>query len=240
MTLFVLRERLGPVDLAFTGRGDGVAAATSGLDLALREGSEVAESWRRVLADFAPDGATRVDMRQVHGNRVEVVTGASTPPPECDALVTDTPGLVLVVRTADCVPVLLADPEVGVVGAAHVGRVGLALDVLTPTIRAMHDLGARSVHAWVGPHVCGRCYEVPEPMQAEVEAAVPGTASTTRAGTPALDLAAGVRRQLAAAGVTAVVEEGSCTLESSRMHSFRRDGVLSGRQAGLVRVRRTP
>jgi hypothetical protein len=134
------------------------------------------------------------------------------------------------------VPVLLADAEAGVVGAAHAGRPGLAAGVVPATLARMRDLGASVVTAWVGPHVCGACYEVPEEMRDEVGALVPEAVATTSWGTPSLDLGAGVRAQLAAGGVS-VVDAARCTRESPDLYSYRRDGLRAGRQAGLVRIR---
>ena len=153
--------------------------------------------------------------------------------PVADAMVTRLPGVALCIRIADCVPVLLADPAARVVGAAHAGRVGLAAGVLDATVEAMRELGARRITAWVGPHVCGRCYEVPRAMADEVAALVPETRSTTRHGTPALDLGAGCEAQLGRAGIP-VTRVGGCTMEDPTLHSHRRDGVGSGRLGAFV------
>ena len=126
-------------------------------------------------------------MHQVHGADVAVVPGAgpaTAGPPTCDALVTTDTGVALLARAADCVPVLLGDPDAGVVAAVHSGRHGLAAGVVPAAVARMRDLGARRVTAWVGPHVCGACYEVPEEMRDEVAAAVPEAWSTTRWDTP--------------------------------------------------------
>lgn len=157
------------------------------------------------------------------------------PRASADGLVTDEAGVVLLVRAADCVPVLLADADAGVLGAAHAGRPGVAAAVVPHTVEAMRDLGARAITAWIGPHVCGACYEVPVDLQDEVAALVPATRATTSWGTPALDLGAGVRSQLDAAGVT-VVDVSACTRESPDLFSYRRDGAASGRLAGLIRI----
>ena len=154
-----------------------------------------------------------------------------------DGLVTAEAGVTLSVRAADCVPVLLADVDAGVIGACHCGRPGVVAGIVPATVAAMRDLGAGSVTAWVGPHVCGRCYEVPQDLQDEVAAVEPGTRTTTSWGTPALDVGAGVRAQLEREGVE-VVDLSRCTRESPDLYSYRRDGTLSGRQAGLIR--RTP
>jgi len=229
------------VDLAFTDRHGGVSSAPfDSLNLALT-GPDAetarAENLRRVLADFAP-GAVLADLHQVHGDTVHVVarTTPAAAPPHADGIVTAEPDVVLMVRAADCVPVLFADPEAGVVGAAHAGRLGLAAGVVHRTVARMRELGATELTAWIGPHVCGSCYEVPAALQAEVGAVVPTSVATTSWGTPALDLGAGVRAQLEEARV-AVVDVARCTRESDDLYSFRRDGVHAGRLAGLVRLR---
>lgn len=172
---------------------------------------------------------------QVHGDDVATI-GADDDTgrlPVADALVTTQRRTALMVRVADCVPVLLADAAAGVVGAAHTGRRGVELDVVARTVERMRALGAADVHAWIGPHICGGCYEVPAEMREEVAAVVPQAYAETTWGTPSLDLGAGVAAQLAAVDV-AVTMVGGCTLEDDRFHSYRRDGQESGRIAGLV------
>ena len=176
-------------------------------------------------------------LHQVHGDDVLAVDAPGPAPlddvPAGDALVTTTRGVGLMIRVADCVPVLLADADAGVVGAVHAGRPGLALGIVARAVERMRQAGAARLVAWVGPHVCGGCYEVPEEMRAEVSALVPAAYAETTWGTPALDIGAGVRAQLAVAGVEAV-EVGGCTREDPRLHSYRRDGAAAGRLAGLV------
>ncbi len=185
-----------------------------------------------LLEDFSP-GCEVADLSQVHGATV-VVADPAAPRPEADGVVTDRADVVLVVRAADCVPVLLADADAGVLGAAHAGRPGVAQGVVPATVAAMRDLGARDVTAWIGPHVCGACYEVPADLQSEVAALVPATRATTSWGTPSLDLGTGVRSQLEADGVR-VVDAAACTRESPDLYSYRRDGSGSGRLAGVIR-----
>jgi YfiH family protein len=173
-------------------------------------------------------------MHQVHGTDVLVVEewDAPTWDPHVDALLTAEPGRALLARAADCVPVLLA-ADTGVVGAVHAGREGVRRGVVPAALERLRALGADRVRAWIGPHICGRCYEVPEPMRAEVAAAVPATYAVTSWDTAALDLGAGVRAQLEAADCT-VVEVGGCTRELPALHSFRRDGAGAGRMAGVI------
>ncbi|CAM3713201.1 peptidoglycan editing factor PgeF [Nocardioides zeicaulis] len=180
-------------------------------------------------------GATPVLMHQVHGaDVVRVDDPAEATAPTCDALYTSRPEVVLLARAADCVPVLLADPAGGWVAAVHSGRPGLADGVVPATVEALRREGAEPSVAWIGPHVCGRCYEVPADLQEEVAAKVPEARSTTSWGTPALDLGAGVRAQLAAAGVDDVRVVGVCTREDDAWPSYRRDGTAATRFAGAI------
>ena len=238
--MYAHRGSLGPVDLAFTDRYGGVSAAPfDSLNLALTGDDDpgaIAENQRLVLADFAP-GADLVGMHQVHGADVAVLGGGGQGDlPRCDGLVTTRPARVLMTRAADCVPVLLADPGARVIGAVHCGRPGLAARVVPAAVATMRAQGAVTITAWVGPHVCGSCYEVPGEMQAEVGAIEPAAIATTSWGTPALDIGAGVRAQLERDGVT-VVDVSRCTRESSDLYSHRRDGARAGRLAGLIRLR---
>lgn len=181
-------------------------------------------------------GVTLVTLRQVHGTTVLDVDEANhgrAAHTAGDALVTASRGLGLAVRVADCVPVLFADAAVGLVGAAHAGRVGLAAGVLQATVARLRERGAQELRAWIGPHVCGECYEVPAAMAADLAETIPELASRTRWGTAGLDLGRGARAILAREGIEASVVPG-CTLTTPRLHSYRRDGVLAGRQAGVV------
>ena len=177
---------------------------------------------------------------QVHGRSAAVLDELPDGPAAgVDALVTRRPDLALVVLAADCLPVLLADGQAGVVAAAHAGRAGLAAGVLQETLRALAELGARPerTRAVLGPAVCGRCYELPDELADEVEQQVPGSRSTTRAGTAGVDLRAGAERLLRSAGVEQVTSVGGCTVEQpERYYSYRRDRT-TGRHAGVVRLR---
>lgn len=183
----------------------------------------------------AAAGVRFARLTQVHGDDVVHAVGPMgfDEVPTGDALVSATPGIGLMVRVADCVPVLLADPGAGVVGAVHAGRPGMVLDVVGRAVDSMRGLGAERLVGWLGPHVCGRCYEVPAEMRDDVSLQVPESRAETSWGTPALDIGAGVRAQLVRAGVE-VVEVGGCTREDPTLHSYRRDGARSGRIAGLV------
>jgi YfiH family protein len=198
----------------------------------------VASNRARLAHEFGVPSDHLAFMSQVHGSAVAVVDGPQqpgAPAPTADALVTGQPGLALVVLVADCAPVLLTDPTAGVVAVAHAGRRGMVGGIVAATLAAMRGLGAQpgTTAALVGPAICGRCYPVPESLQAEVIAVEPAARSTTRSGGAALDIRAGVVAQLEAAGVTAIEVDPTCTAESGRLYSYRRDGV-TGRFAGLV------
>ncbi|MFA9445437.1 polyphenol oxidase family protein [Egicoccus sp. AB-alg6-2] len=193
-----------------------------------------AEVGRRI--GFAP--ATWVTMHQVHGAEVAVVDGDTPAGAELrgvDALVTAQPGRPLAVAVADCVPVLLAGA--GAVAAVHAGRRGVQDGVVAAALDTLAGLGAgpETVRAAVGPAIGGCCYEVPEPMHAEVVANEPAADATTTWGTPALDLPAAVDAQLRAAGVPTVRRTDGCTRCDPQQRWFsHRSDPGTGRQFGLV------
>ncbi|MEN8653278.1 peptidoglycan editing factor PgeF [Streptomyces sp. 21So2-11] len=231
---------------AFTDRWGGVSAVPYA---ELNLGGAVGDESAAVLAnrDIAAkalglDPSLVVWMNQVHGREVAVVDGpwgadtaGTAHIPAVDAIVTARRGLALAVLTADCAPVLLADPVAGVVAAAHAGRPGLVAGVVPAAVEAMITLGAQPsrITARTGPAVCGRCYEVPAQLRAEVADAVPEAWSETSWGTPAVDVSAGVHAQLEALGVRDRQLSPVCTLESGDHFSYRRDRT-TGRLAGYV------
>jgi YfiH family protein len=225
--LFQWRAEIRPgVSVAFTDIDGG--------NLALHVGDDPGEVGRRRSAlertiGIAPHGLRF--MNQVHGTAVAVMERDS-PAPEADAMVSR--GLPLAVMVADCIPVLLVGESAGgpVLAAVHAGRPGLANGVIPAAVDSMEVLGATGIRAWLGPSICGDCYEVPAPLQSEVAARVPASRSTTSWGTPGLDLPAGARSQLEQAGV-GVEYTGPCTLETPSLFSYRRN-KNTGRFAGVV------
>jgi YfiH family protein len=227
---------------AFTDRWGGVSAVPyEELNLGGSVGDDPASvlSNRELAAgSLGLDPARVVWMNQVHGRDVAVVDGpwaADEEIPAVDGVVTARRGLALAVLTADCTPVLLADPVAGVVGAAHAGRPGMVAGVVPATVEAMIALGAEAsrITARTGPAVCGRCYEVPAAMRDEVAAVVPEAYAETGWGTPAVDVTAGVLAQLDALGVRDRRASRVCTRESRDHYSYRRDRT-TGRLAGYV------
>lgn len=197
----------------------------------------VAENRSRVTAALDLEPGRLVFMRQVHGRVVaEVTDPGRVHETEADALVTRSPDLGLAVMVADCLPVLLADEEAGVVAVAHIGRAGLREGLLAETIAAMRDLGATAVHGTLGPGICAGCYEVSQKVHDEVTAVIPRASARSTAGTPALDIPSGAIAQLAALGVSSTGGQG-CPRELPGQFSYRRDG-RTGRFAGIV-VRRS-
>lgn len=191
---------------------------------------------RRLAAGIGLPFERLVWMEQIHSRNVTVVDGPVDGVVEAtDALVTDVPNLALVTLSADCVPVLLSDDEAGVIAAVHAGRVGARIGIVPRVLDAMVAKGAavERIGAFLGPAASGRQYEVPAAMRADVERHLPGSASKTVRGTPGLDLRAGLRRQLLAAGVSGVAEDPRCTIEDRALFSHRREG-RTGRLAGVI------
>lgn len=236
--LEVLEVDLGDgVHAGFSSRSGGVSAGPYD---SLNLGYHVDDDWdhafanRDILGRWL--GAPVTFTRQVHGADVaEVDRYRPNMKRQADSLVSTSCGVGIGVMVADCVPVLLADAAAGVVATAHAGRPGLVAGVVPEAVAAMVARGARAeaIRAALGPSVCGRCYEVPDQMREDVEAAVPGSAGTTSWGTPSVDIAAGVMNQLSTAGVTSVERVEICTYEDQRYFSYRRDGV-TGRFAGVI------
>lgn len=222
---------LGPAATGmFTTRAGGVSAPPyRGLNLGGMSGDDpqaVARN-RQIAAQALGAPITFAD--QVHGIGV---LGPEQTDGEADVVLgTDRAVGVLV---ADCVPVLLVDRTEGLAAAVHAGRPGMMSGVVTATVRRLRELGASTLEAVVGPSVCPRCYEVPEPMRSQAAEVEPVAASVTREGTPAVDVGAGVVEQLTREGVQVTWLPG-CTRERDDLYSYRRDGA-TGRFAGVIRL----
>ncbi len=242
--VFLWRERSGGLDRAVTDRHGGDSAApfaSFNLGGHVGDTAQAVEANRQALADaLAVPRDDLLFMQQCHGREVVAATGPwAGPPPQCDALVTDRAGLALAALVADCVPVLLADPGAGVVGAVHAGRPGLAAGVVDAALDAMADLGARAVEAVVGPSVCGRCYEVPPQLREDVATEHPSARTVSWTGTPALDIGAGVVARLHERGARVVWVPG-CTREHPDLYSFRRSGATGRFAATILRYAAHP
>ena len=191
---------------------------------------------RRLAREIGVEPDHLVWMEQIHSRNVTVVTEPTDEViPVTDALVTTVPGLALATLSADCVPVLLSDEEAGVIAAVHAGRIGARIGIVPRVLAEMVRQGAdvSRIGAFLGPAASGRQYEVPAAMRADVEKHLPGSATRTEKGTPGLDLRAGLRKQLLAAGVSGVAEDPRCTSEDRALFSHRRES-LTGRQAAVI------
>ncbi|MEU6662929.1 peptidoglycan editing factor PgeF [Streptomyces sp. NPDC046821] len=236
------RDHASGAHFAFTDRWGGVSAAPYeelNLGGAVGDDSAAVLANRKTAAEsLGLDPAHVVWMNQVHGPDVAVVDGPWGSPediPSVDAIVTARRGLALAVLTADCTPVLLADPVAGIAAAAHAGRPGMIAGVVPAAVAAMVELGAdpARIVARTGPAVCGKCYEVPGAMRAEVAAVEPAAYAETSWGTPAVDVTGAVHAQLERLGVRDRHKSPVCTLESHDHFSYRRDRT-TGRLAGYV------
>ena len=251
MTIAPIRAAaLAALPHGFLGREGGVSTGVhAGLNVGL--GSEddrvaVRENRRRAAEAVAP-GAALVTLHQVHSAEA-VAVSAPFPDearPHADALVTDRPGLLLGILTADCTPVLLADPQAGVVGAAHAGWKGALGGITDAAIAAMEALGARRerIAAAIGPCIARASYEVDDAFFARFAAADPENerffSGGRRPDRHQFDLEAYVAARLAGAGIARVETAGLDTYaDERRFFSYRRATHRGeadyGRQIALI------
>lgn len=216
--------------------GAGVAFTSGALDLGQAQDAAARRAAHDRLA--AELGVPIAVVTQVHENAVVHATaepGASglvdITGQEADALVTTQPGLAVAVRVADCVPICIVAEDASVVAAVHAGRNGLLRGVICRAVEVMRTHTGVGLRAWVGPHVCGACYEVPRAMAEDGWGRLGIDPTDTTWGTPSLDLGAATLAQLAAAGVRAEAV-GRCTLHDPGLHSHR--GGSTGRQVGVA------
>ncbi len=240
---------LAPLPHGFLGRRGGISTGIhAGLNVGIGSDDEleaVLENRRRATEAVLP-GATLVTVHQVHSPDVVTVTGPipldARPP--ADAMVTDRPGLLLGILTADCAPVLLSDAAAGIVGAAHAGWKGAIGGVMDRTIAAMEALGAdRSrICAAIGPCIARASYEVDAGFAQRFQEQDPENERFFSAGRPdhfQFDLEGYVASRLAAAGIGRVEMLGLDTYpDAARFYSFRRATHQGepgyGRQISLI------
>lgn len=238
-----------PAQVAFTSTDEG--------NLALHVGDrqqEVLQRRRRLEDRLGLAGGTLRFMNQTHSVAVHVVDSSGersnqdtgqpserkardTPAwgPDADALLSPDGSIPLAVMVADCLPVVfiaIRDDGGLVTAVAHAGRNGLLGGILQNTVTAIREAGGDGIHAWIGPAVCGSCYEVPAGMAAEASAVMPGIEATTSWGTPSLDLPGAAAALLIGLDVD-VTATGVCTVEDPDYYSYRRD-ARTGRLAGIV------
>ena len=251
MSVEVLRAgALEGIAHGFLGRRGGVSEGVcAGLNVgwgSTDDRAAIAENRRRAVAAVAP-GAALVTVHQIHSPEV-VPIDAPWPDdnrPRADAMVTDRPGLALGILTADCAPVLLADREAGVIGAAHAGWKGAFGGVVEATVAAMERLGAdrNRIAAAVGPCIARKSYEVDDNFFRRFAEAEPENdrffAAGTRPDHHQFDLEAFVLSRLAAAGLGRIEALGEDTYsQPDGFFSFRRATHRGeadyGRQVSLI------
>lgn len=251
MTPFLTSDALGALPHGFFTRLGGVSRGElAALNCGTGSGDapELVAQNRRIAADALLPGAALCGVYQVHGADCATVTEpwAEVDRPHADALVTATRGVLLAILTADCVPVLFADADAGVVGAAHAGWKGALAGVTDTTLDAMSALGARCSHirAAIGPCIGWASYEVDLDFQARFcDADGDNTRffRDGRVGHAHFDIAAYVAARLAAAGVRQIDILGQDTCaDADNFFSYRRATIHGengyGRQISLIGV----
>lgn len=239
---------------AFSTRLGGESPAPfDSMNLGLADAPGEADSWERVERNWARllqatdlHGRTLVRLRQVHGAAVrdadlEPGVVRSTPPfADGDAIVTADRSQVISVRVADCGPVLLADPEAGLVSAVHAGWRGLCAGIVRRAVRRLIERGACAdrIVAAIGACIGGDAFEVGDDVRSAMEAE--GLAEWVRPGPGGVrwraELAGAIAAQLAREGVAPerIEVDGGCTVSDPELFSYRRDGARSGRMAALI------
>jgi YfiH family protein len=216
----------------FLGRQGGVSTGIhAGLNVGLGSDDDpaaVAANRELAVAAVAP-GATLVTVHQVHSAVAVTAPFSGNARPHADALVTDRPGLVLGILTADCVPILLADVSAGIIAAAHAGWKGALGGIAEATVAAMVRLGARPerIVAAIGPCIRRASYEVDNAFLTRFADADPSNerffTDGTRAGHHQFDIEAYVAARLAALGLARIQALGLDTYtQPDRFYSYRR------------------
>ena len=250
MSLDIVRSgALDGVSHGFFGREGGLSTGkVAGLNCGTGSGDDpqIVEANRRLAADAVIPGAPIASVYQIHSPTAVIVTEAVplSVRPEADALVTDRPGLLLGVVTADCAPILLADREAGVVAAAHAGWRGAVAGVTDQAIAAMISLGARieNIASAIGPCLAKASFEVGQDFAEQLIKADPDNERFLGEGPngkPHFDLEAYLVARLAAAGVRRIEASGLDTYSlEDRFYSYRRAThriePTYGRQLSLI------
>ncbi len=224
---------------AATGRAGGVSTGNfQSLNLAEYVGDDpgsVAENRRRAVGLVGVGEEGLAVMGAVHGASVGVVSCGGVVA-GVDALVSTSKGIALLALAADCVPLVLADAQAGVIAAVHCGWRGVGAGVVYAAVATMRDLGAVSIEAVLGPAICAGCYPVPaertECLRELVSTDVSDVACIDHAGGSFIDVRAGVSMQLALLDIE-VNHVNACTNEATDLFSYRRDTV-TGRQGMII------
>lgn len=224
------------------------------LNLGVRSGDDLSVAlWNRNSLEFHLQLSPPHWLHQVHGNAVlrferpaprvmyrdrdhELHARIVADEPRADAAVTCTPGVVLAILTADCLPVLFCAKDGSEIGAAHAGWRGLCAGVLENTLDAMRT-PREEILVWLGPAIGPRSYEVGGEVRdafLATDRAAAEAFTPARAGHWHCDLYALARQRLHAAGVAKIFGGDFDTFTDPRLYSYRRDGARSGRFASLI------
>jgi YfiH family protein len=212
----------------FTNRIGGVSEApfdSNNLALHVGDFEPLVISNRKKLSDEL--GMPIVFMDQFHSDKI-VRVDSNEVTHKCDSIITTEAKLALAVLVADCIPLLLKSDVA--IAAVHVGRAGLMNEIALKTIAEMENLGAERISGYIGPSICGDCYEVSQEIHNEVVIKYPNSDTYQKTGKYTLDLVAGLKSQLRN---VLIHDHGSCVLEDSNFYSYRRSGT-TGRQAGVI------
>lgn len=226
MTHLGVRQH-GPLRWVFTDRRGGVSRPPwDHLNLAEHVGDDpaaVSQNRRRAAAMLGCEDSAVVTAE--HGRRVQVVDRPGPAEPG-DAVITTRPGLALMGLAADCILIVMADPQASVLAVVHSGWRGVVADAAGAAADHAIGLGAapERMFAAMGPSICPDCFEVSQDVADMLEEAEPGAAGLTRKGTPGADLPGAVQRQLARRGVAMTEIDGRCTVEEELLYSYRRQG----------------
>lgn len=220
----------------FTTRQGGVSQGSyAGLNLDDRQDcpKDVAHNRQQLAAAFGATSEQFARLNQVHGT--EVITVQQAGIWEGDALVTSTPNILLAVGTADCYPLLLADPQSGVIGAAHAGWKGTVGHIAGRTVKAMEALGAKAscIQAAIGPGICGQRYQVGQEVAQQFKEQGLGEHVLTSDDQVHVDLASANQAVLEQVGVQQIWQSGRCSTESD-FYSYRRDQGQTGRMWAVI------
>lgn len=177
------------------------------------------------------NSADVVSCKQTHSDIVKIVDESTrgTEIPDCDALITNIRNLPLLIRTADCVPVVLYDKRKHVIANVHSGRVGTQKQIVRKTVEMMqshYGSSSSDIIAAIGPHICGNCYEVDAACASEFgEKYIVGFSKSQK---PLIDIASACKEQLEATGVNSnnIFISDICTAESPEWPSWRRDKCM--------------
>jgi len=234
----------------FTRRGGVSKGAYASLNFSVTVGDAPERVARNLALAGEALGVTRERVHflsQVHGTATHVLLGGEEQDAvhriEGDALVSRAPEIACGVRTADCVPILIADPRSGAVGAIHAGWRGVVRGAVEAGVRALRELAGADAElvAAIGPHIRQAAFEVSEDVALELEGVSPIAGVTDRSGPkPHVSLARIVHAKLLALGLseTNVDDTGGCTVtEPERFYSFRRDGKIGGRHLSAIVAR---